>query len=49
MDDKKKKDTHKRIAEFIDRVKVQHKMKSANNYDEEKALNLNRKEVKTDG
>lgn len=46
MDDKKKEEALKRIVEFIDYVKVQPNVPSANNYDEEKALNLNRKEVK---
>ena len=45
MDNKKKKDACKRIAEFIDYVKVQHKMKSADNISKEKILYFNKKEV----
>jgi len=41
----KQKDPHKRIAEFIDYVKIQHDMKSANSIKKEKILNFNRKEV----
>jgi hypothetical protein len=46
MDSKKKREAFNRIAEFIDYVKVQPKVKSANNHNKEKMLNLNRKEVK---
>ena len=41
-----KKEAFQRIAEFIDYVKVQHEMKSANSNKKEKLLNFNRKEVK---
>jgi len=45
MDNNKKKDAHNKIAEFIDYVKIQHDMKSANSIKKEKILNFNRKEV----
>jgi soluble P-type ATPase len=45
MDSKKKKGALDRIAEFIDYVKVQHKMKSAKPINKEKVLHFNKKEA----
>ncbi len=45
MDSKKKKEALNRIAELIDYVKVQPKVKSANNVSKEKILYFNKKEV----
>ena len=47
MDNNKKKDAHNKIAEFIDYVKVQQKVKSANFTGKEKIVYFNKKEVKT--
>jgi len=41
----RQKDAHDRIAEFIDYVKVQHEMKSANSTGKEKIVYFNKKEV----
>lgn len=46
MDNKKKEEIIKRLAEFIDYIKVQHEVESANSNSKEKILNFNRKEVK---
>jgi len=45
----KQKDAHDRIAEFIDYVKVQHEVKSANSTGKEKIVYFNRKGVKRNG
>jgi len=46
MDSKKKKDMFNRLAEFIDYVKVQQKVESANSTGKGKLLYFNRKEIK---
>ena len=46
MDNKKKREVLNRIAEFIDYVKVQPKVKSANLVGKEKPFYFNRKKVK---
>jgi DNA polymerase III alpha subunit (gram-positive type) len=46
MDNKKKREALNKIAEFIDYVKVQPKVKSANLVGKEKILYFNKKEVK---
>lgn len=46
MDNKKKREAFNRIAEFIDYVKVQPKVESANSTGKGKLLYFNRKEVK---
>jgi len=46
MDSKKKKDIFNRLAEFIDYVKIQQKVKSANPTGKGKLLYFNRKGVK---